>query len=510
MNQTDSDVMDLEEEDEKGVEEILEEMLEAKDKGQESQKLQAFQSQLEMKYQLQLQEEKQRMQQYLSDQFRQLAAATLDPYMEGVEIQSINAAQAIDLEEKDEEKQKVGEDVNSPPGLVRNAMAPFGVQRATKTPDVSSPFSAKEKQQKKIAEKEKEKAKMATLMKTARHGTVELGRQEDHSTLFGGAVGHSRGWLFDLPLPSWWSLGVREIAALFLVFVHGPLDLCGCDCVDCHHGWREGEDHFQDRQASLLSQRTFLYKRLEVEVSWYYLHLPALPTTLQRWGFVDWYPGERRLSRSINSLEFWRSLWGWFQLTYDQARDRAGESWWQFVETGGDRGESPNGDFDILSDRSEGGYHQLAIVFQMEAQPISARLLWGRLLGHAQADFKSLWHRYGWSGRDTSCQISPIGLRGAWVASSHCAEEPWDFPWAGCSSGIDWCWAAFWRNPDRPMDEEANDQIHQAYHSKRCHQNSWCWRVVLWFEETVHRLEEQWDLGAARRSSQDLISWRLH
>ena len=40
------------------------------------------------------------------------------------------------------------------------------------------------------------------------------------------------------------------------------------------------------------------------------------------------------------------------------------------------------------------------------------------------------------------------------------------------------------------MDEEANDQIHQAYHSKRCHQNSWCWRVVLWFEETVHRLEE--------------------
>lgn len=164
MNQTDSDVMDLEEEDEKGVEEILEEMLEAKDKGQESQKLQAFQSQLEMKYQLQLQEEKQRMQQYLSDQFRQLAAATLDPYMEGVEIQSINAAQAIDLEEKDEEKQKVGEDVNSPPGLVRNAMAPFGVQRATKTPDVSSPFSAKEKQQKKIAEK-KEKAKMATLMK---------------------------------------------------------------------------------------------------------------------------------------------------------------------------------------------------------------------------------------------------------------------------------------------------------------------------------------------------------
>jgi len=46
------------------------------------------------------------------------------------------------------------------------------------------------------------------------------------------------------------------------------------------------------------------------------------------------------------------------------------------VETGGDRGESPNGDFDILSDRSEGGYHQLAIVFQMEAQPISARLLW--------------------------------------------------------------------------------------------------------------------------------------
>ena len=25
-----------------------------------------------------------------------------------------------------------------------------------------------------------------------------------------------------------------------------------------------------------------------------------------------------------------------------------------------------------------------------------------------------------------------------------------------------------------PWDEEANDQIHQAYHSKRCHQNSWC------------------------------------
>ena len=107
---------------------------------------------------------RQRMQQIFSDQFRQLAAATMDPYMEGLGMQNIIAESAINVEELDEEQQKE-EEAPKPPRLVRNAMAPFGVQRAVKTQNVSSPYSAKEKELKKLAEKEKEKAKMASLMK---------------------------------------------------------------------------------------------------------------------------------------------------------------------------------------------------------------------------------------------------------------------------------------------------------------------------------------------------------
>ena len=164
MNQTDSEVMDLEEDAEKGVEEILDELLEGKGNAKECQKLQEYQAHLEMKYQAQLDSERQRMQQIFSDQFRQLAAATMDPYMEGLGMQNIIAESAINVEELDEEQQKE-EEAPKPPGLVRNAMAPFGVQRAVKTQNVSSPYSAKEKELKKLAEKEKEKAKMASLMK---------------------------------------------------------------------------------------------------------------------------------------------------------------------------------------------------------------------------------------------------------------------------------------------------------------------------------------------------------
>ena len=164
MNQTDSEVMDLEEDAEKGVEEILDELLEGKGNAKECQKLQEYQAHLEMKYQAQLDSERQRMQQIFSDQFRQLAAATMDPYMEGLGMQNIIAESAINVEELDEEQQKE-EEAPKPPGLVRNAVAPFGVQRAVKTQNVSSPYSAKEKELKKLAEKEKEKAKMASLMK---------------------------------------------------------------------------------------------------------------------------------------------------------------------------------------------------------------------------------------------------------------------------------------------------------------------------------------------------------
>ena len=171
-----------------------------------------------MKYQLQLQEEKQRMQQYLSDQFRQLAAATLDPYMEGVEIQSINAAQAIGPRGKGRGEAEGGRRCELTPGAGSECYGPLWSTKSNQDSGCElALFCEGEAAEEDCGEGEGE-SKDGNPYETARHGTVELGRQEDHSTLFGGAVGHSRGWLFDLPLLAGWSLGVREIALLFFLF----------------------------------------------------------------------------------------------------------------------------------------------------------------------------------------------------------------------------------------------------------------------------------------------------
>lgn len=165
--------MELEEET-KDVEEILDEMLEGKQDSKEAQKLKEYQSHLEEKYQQQLQVERERMQQYFSDQFRLLATANMDPYMNPESIGEVEGADKqnapIDVEE---EKNKAA--MVAPPGLVRNAVAPFGVQRKSRSGNAASPYNGQEKERQKELErtqkeKEVERVKMGQIMKTPDNG----------------------------------------------------------------------------------------------------------------------------------------------------------------------------------------------------------------------------------------------------------------------------------------------------------------------------------------------------
>ena len=117
------------------------------------------------------------MQQYFSDQFRQLAAVTLvDPYlaadgtglMEGLQEGAINVEEETeDRAHKETLEAQLG--VSAPPGLdtklIKNPVAPFGVQRTTRNGAVSSPYSPEQKQEVERKKAEKEKQRMSALMK---------------------------------------------------------------------------------------------------------------------------------------------------------------------------------------------------------------------------------------------------------------------------------------------------------------------------------------------------------
>ena len=163
------------EEEEKGVEEMLDDMI---DSHKDKLKMQAFQTQMEARYQQQLHEERQKMQQFFSDQFRQLATAAtmLDPYMaaEGTGLLGGLTEGAINVEE-DVENQEPKEateanlDGGAPPGLVknlvRNPIAPFGVQRTQKSGTGSVPYSPEQKKEVERKKEEKEKQRMRTPRK---------------------------------------------------------------------------------------------------------------------------------------------------------------------------------------------------------------------------------------------------------------------------------------------------------------------------------------------------------
>ena len=153
------------EEDEKGVEEMLDDMI---DSHKDKLKMQAFQTQLEARYQQQLHEERQKMQQFFSDQFRQLAAVTLvDPYLEADGTGPTEGLQEGAINVEEDVEAQLG--VSAPPGLnktlIKNPVAPFGVQRTTRNGAVSSPYSPEQKKEVERKKEEKEKQRMSALMK---------------------------------------------------------------------------------------------------------------------------------------------------------------------------------------------------------------------------------------------------------------------------------------------------------------------------------------------------------
>ena len=142
------------EEEEQDVEDFLDDLILGKEEDKENQKLKEFQEQMEQKYQKQIQAEKERMQQVFSEQLRQLSGVNLDPYMDMTGAEPAKTG-LIEVMEDQEHRETLT-------GLVRNAAAPFGVQRIPKTPHVSSPYGQKEKE----AGKTKERPKMGEMMKT--------------------------------------------------------------------------------------------------------------------------------------------------------------------------------------------------------------------------------------------------------------------------------------------------------------------------------------------------------
>lgn len=155
IGQMDSATMEVEEE-EQDVEEFLDELIQGKEETTENQKLKALQEQMEQKYQLQIQAERERMQQLFSEQFRQVMGPLSDPYQAlGEEVPPKKGPGLIEVMDEQDGNGQVR-------GIVRNAAAPFGVQRVQKTANVSSPYGQKEKEKEK--EKNREKVKMGDFM----------------------------------------------------------------------------------------------------------------------------------------------------------------------------------------------------------------------------------------------------------------------------------------------------------------------------------------------------------
>ena len=129
------------------IEEILDTMTSKNEEEDTNKKLVEMQAEMEQRYQLQIAEERQKMQQYFSEQFIQLARVNMDPYMP-TEVTATAPEGGADQTEPA---------VGTPPGLaglVRNPIAPFGVQRAQKPVHVSSPYGEKKETPKTESQKQ--------------------------------------------------------------------------------------------------------------------------------------------------------------------------------------------------------------------------------------------------------------------------------------------------------------------------------------------------------------------
>lgn len=137
LNQSGEEVMELEQEQE--LEDFLVDLTKEQEATEPHSQMAMLQRQMEEMYQKQLEEDRRRMQQHFSEQFQYMAAARMDPYL------GIDEGEGGDMV-----GQMAGGEGNravmkSPPGLIRNPVAPFGVQRPEKTGHVSSPYGPKEK-----------------------------------------------------------------------------------------------------------------------------------------------------------------------------------------------------------------------------------------------------------------------------------------------------------------------------------------------------------------------------
>ena len=133
--------LEMEVEAEQELEDLLDGAIQPAADGEQNAKLKEMQSRLEEQYQQRFMEERNRMQQHFSEQLLQFAAVTMDPYLQEVEGENGGFVEKNLREEPNSDAPKK---ILSPPGLIRNPVAPFGVQRPEKTTHTSSPYGQKE------------------------------------------------------------------------------------------------------------------------------------------------------------------------------------------------------------------------------------------------------------------------------------------------------------------------------------------------------------------------------
>ena len=153
LNQSGEEVMEIE--PEQDLEDLLVDLTHDQEETGQNSKLVLMQRQMEEMYQQQLEEDRKRMQQHFSEQFLHLAAANMDPYL-GAED-----GLGGDMMGRVENKEPNSGLPKSPPGLIKNPVAPFGVQRPEKSVHVSSPYGPKEKT---VAPSRAGKTVMSTFM----------------------------------------------------------------------------------------------------------------------------------------------------------------------------------------------------------------------------------------------------------------------------------------------------------------------------------------------------------
>ncbi len=136
-----NDGVEMEVEEDQDLEELLEGASQPAEVGEQNAKLQELQSKLEAQYQQRFMEERSRMQQHFSEQLLQFAAVSMDPYLQDGDGEG-GVPNLMALQE--EANEGAPKKVLSPPGLIRNPVAPFGVQRPERTTHASSPYGMKD------------------------------------------------------------------------------------------------------------------------------------------------------------------------------------------------------------------------------------------------------------------------------------------------------------------------------------------------------------------------------